>query len=317
VDEHVRIVAPTLEGMPCASEGLLALPRDLAAGLYEVASVAFFTDGISAGDVVRCEPNGEQRLVAVEVVERSGGVTLVLAPVDASHDPDAYERLQQLADHLREHVGDDLLVEGGMGMLTIQFDRHREPDVLAAIAAEGPGLGTVDRQEQRLGNWYFHTVAHPDWPVPEQLAGRDELLAATVDLVAVDWPRADDPLAADWPSALVEHLRDVAATDPRVRAALDDRRYLAAVVPSLRQGLAGEVGMDRVGRQPFPLFPATGDPDARAAADEVFELAWTAALTDAGTVRWCVDPETDRRLRDELTSLGLDPDADPRVPVDP
>jgi hypothetical protein len=133
----------------------------------------------------------------------------------------------------------------------------------------------------------------------------------------VDWPRADDPLVADWPSVLVEHLRDVAATDPRLRAALGDRRYLAAVVPSLRQRLAGELGMDRVGRQPFPLFPATDDPDSRAAADEVFALEWTAALTDVGAARWCADPETDRRLRDKMTALGLEPDADPRVPVDP
>jgi hypothetical protein len=313
LDEYVRIVAPTAEGAPFTSEGLWAVPRDLAAGLYQVHSIGLFTDGVSGGDVVRCEPNGEHRLVAVEVVRRSGGVTLALSPVDAHEDTDAGERLQRLADHLRDRCEQELIVEGGMGMLAVQFDRVREDDVLAAIASF-EGDGTVDDEEQRVGGWYLHTVSYPDWPVPQLLDGTDELLAATIDLVAVDWPQVGDDLAASWPPELIEHLRDVAATDPRLREALDERRYLAAVVPSIRQGLAAEVGMDRVGRQPFALFPATGDADEVAAADEVFELEWAAARGDDGAVRWCDDPETDERFRRELTTLGLDPDADPRTP---
>jgi hypothetical protein len=175
VDECVRIATPTIEGVSYASEGLLAVPRDLAAGLYEVQSVAFFTDGVSRGDVVRCERNGELQLVAVEVVERSAGVTLLLAP-DADDGTD--DRLRRLADDLGDRFGDALVVEGGMGALTIMFDREIEAEMVDAIATHGAGGGSVDPVEQRLGDWYFHTVAYPDWPVPQRLAGTDELLAA-------------------------------------------------------------------------------------------------------------------------------------------
>jgi hypothetical protein len=176
VDECVRITTPTIEGVPYPSEGLLAVPRDLAAGLYEVRSVAFFTDGISRGDVVRCEPNGEHQLVAVEVVERSGGVTLLLSPVVDDDGTD--DRPRRLAEDLQDRFAHELVFEGGMGMITIMFDRAVEAEVIGAIATHGAGDGSVDPVEQRLGDWYFHTVAYPDWPVPQRLAGTDQLLAA-------------------------------------------------------------------------------------------------------------------------------------------
>jgi hypothetical protein len=176
VDEFVRITTPTIEDVPYPSEGLLAVPRDLAAGLYEVRSVAFFTDGVSRGDVVRCEPSGEHPLVAVEVVERSSGVTLLLTPLD---DDGTDDRLRRLAEDLQDRFASELVVEGGMGMLTVVFDRAIESDVVGAIATHGAGDGSVDPVEQRLGDWYFHTVAYPDWPVPQRLAGTDKLFAAT------------------------------------------------------------------------------------------------------------------------------------------
>ena len=177
MDECVKITTPTIEGVPYRSEGLWAVPRDLAAGLYEVESVAFFTDGVSRGDVVRCEPDGEHRLVAVEVIERSGGATLLLCPVV---DPDGVDdRLRHLAEDLQARFADELAVEGGMGMLTVVFDRAVEAKVVGAIATHGAGGGSVDLVQQRLGDWYFHTVAYPAWPAPQRLAGAEELLAAT------------------------------------------------------------------------------------------------------------------------------------------
>jgi hypothetical protein len=176
VDECVTIATPTIEGVPYRSEGLRAVPRDLAAGLYEVQSVAFFTDGVSRGDVVRCEPNGEHLLVAVEVVERSGDVTLLLSPVV---DDGTDDRLRCLAEDLQDRFAQELAIEGGMGMLAIVFDRAVETEVVGAIATHGAGGGSVDPVEQRLGDWYFHTVAYPDWPAPQRLAGTDQQLAGT------------------------------------------------------------------------------------------------------------------------------------------
>lgn len=132
MDECVKIAVPTIAGMPYRSEGLWAVPRDLATGLYEVQSVAFFTDGVSRGDVVRCEPDGEHRLVALEVVERSAGVTLLLSPAG---DDDADDRLRRLAEDLQARFAHELAVEGGMGMLTVVFDRAVEAEVVGAISA--------------------------------------------------------------------------------------------------------------------------------------------------------------------------------------
>lgn len=174
MNERVKITTPTIESVPYRSEGLWAVPRDLAAGLYEVESVAFFTDGVSRGDVVRCEPDRDHRLVAVEVVERSCGVTLLLSPVDGGDD-----QLRRLAKDLQARFADELAVEGGMGMLTVVFDRAVEAEVVGAIATHGAGGGSVDLVQQRLGAWHFHTVAYPDWPAPQRLAGAAALLAAT------------------------------------------------------------------------------------------------------------------------------------------
>lgn len=169
MDECVKITTPTIESVPYRSEGLWAVPRD-----HRAVRVACFTDGVSRGDVVRCEPDGDHRLVTVEVVERSCGVTLLLSPVD-----DDVDQLRRLAEDLQARFANELAAEGGMGMLTVVLDRAIEGEVVGAIATHGAGGGLVDPVGQRLGDWYFHTVAYPDWPAPQRLAGAEELLAAT------------------------------------------------------------------------------------------------------------------------------------------
>lgn len=313
-DALVKVLVPTADEASIDCESLWAIPRDVAAGEYEIESVGLFTDGVSAGDVVRCEPNGEHRLVVVEVLERSPRTTIAVAATRAPAGSDDEAVRRRLGDRLADRFGPAVLIEGGMGFLAIQYDADLEDAVFGTIATDGTGSGVIDPADDRLGEWQWTTVAHPSWTAPERLAGADDLLARTVDLVVVDWPNEDDSVVAAWPQWLVRHLRDIAAVDARMRAALDERRYLAAIVPSLRRSLGEQHGMERVGPQPFPIYPPEGD-TGLFDEDAGFTAAWWGARRHDGTVRWCADPEVDRIFRDEVTALGLDPDADPRDPV--
>lgn len=169
MDEPVTITTPTLPGMPCTSEGLRAVTRDPSAGLYEVRSVAFFTDGVSRGDIVRCERDGDQRLVAIEVVERADAVTLLLGPASEHRGPEGDCRHRRLAEDLVDRFRGSLTAELGSGVLTISFPRDLDIEVIVVIATHGRGDGVIDPVRQRLGDWYFYTVTYPDWPVPQRL----------------------------------------------------------------------------------------------------------------------------------------------------
>lgn len=310
-NDLVKIKVATSPAFPYASEGLWAQPVDLPRGLYRIDSVAIFTDGVSAGDLVRCEVNGDHDLVAVEVVERSDAVTILVVPnVDGSEE-ESDARQQELVDRLADRFGDRLAVEGGMGVLAIRYHPSTEAELFACIA-DG---GARDDEEQQLGDWLWSTVSHPTWPAPEPIAGADELLARSMDLVAVDWPHPDDPVVSRWPEEFVASMRERASYDERTRTMLDERRYVAAVAPALRFSLAHELGMDRVGPQPFPLHPPERAAPDRVDEEELrFVEAWAAAKRADGRVRWCRSEEADEVFRSMLVQLGLDPDEDPRTP---
>lgn len=307
----VKIRLPVVEG-PVHSESCGAEPVDIAAGHYRLTNVPMFAD-VGFRDVVRCEPGGDGRLIAVEIVERSHHINVVLVPALEGDDTDEPGHGDadpaSLLDRLWPHFGDRLTVEGGLGLLAVALDPELLDELLDAIA--DAGSGTRDDDAQVAGSWRWFISASPGWDQPEPLPGADDLLAEPgPDVWAIDWPDPDDELVARWPPELVEHLRVQAATDDRLRAALDDRRYLAAIAPDLRRQMAGDMGVEAVGPQPFPLFPA----DERD-AEPVPSDRWLAAH-ERGRVRWAVDDEVDAIFRETLTSLGLDPDQDPLRSVD-
>ena len=313
--DAVKVAVATGEGVPYASEGLWAQPADLPAGLYRIASVAFMTDGVSYGDLVRCDVSADGMLVATEVVERSPEVTVAVGLADRSQSDEATQaRIRRLLERLQQRYGGRLRCEGGFGLLAVCVPVELFHQLLDTVLADcGPDAVRVE-DDQLLGDWAWFVVSDPAWEAPAPIAGADELLGQGLDLVAVDW-RGDDPVASTWDEALKQTLREQAATNPTLRRMLDERRYVAAVVPLLRMSLMRELGPSAVGPQPFPLYPPLADGGDLDQQDQDFHHGWARAKDSGGTVRWCADDDADTRFRAALRSLGLDPDADPRQPV--
>lgn len=305
--DPVKVSIPTGDGAPFVSEGVWAVPVDLSAGLYRIDSVAFMTDGVSRGDLVRCDVSTDNRLVAVELVERSPNLTTCFGlAIDV--DKDAYDaRLRRLWERLRERYGDKVEMKVGFGVVAVCHPPELDEQLFATVLADCGRDGERNDEQHLLGDWQWFITTAPDWDQPEPIAGADQLLDVPVEVVAVDWA-ADDPVASTWDPQIVESLRSQAATNEKLRQMLDEKRYVAAVVPGLRMAMFQEFGPGAVGPQPFPLYPGEED-------DDRFAEEWAAAKDDDGRVRWCVDDDVNREFRSVLINMGLDPDADPRAAV--
>lgn len=305
--QQVAVRVPTGAGAPVLDERVLADPLDLPTGLYRVAGAAVLADGVGRGDVVRCAVSGDNQLVATEVVARSHRSTLVLSDVDAVDRRAAEVEVTALAEALNERFrGRDLHAEVSFAMCAVVFPASLDDELAAAVLERGGPDARLDPQAQRMGRYGYVLASSPDLPVPLALDGADALLAVEVDLAAPDW-EGDDPVARAWDDGVRRVLQDQAATDPRLRQLLTERRYLAAIAPLLREMLLHELPADEVGPPPFPLEFGDGPDDPALAA-------WEAARARGGTVRWCVGDRADTALRTMITSFGLDPDADPRQP---
>lgn len=309
-EEVVKVSVPVVDG-GVDRETCWAVAVDVAAGHYRIDNVLFFADGVSIGDVVRCEPNAWHHLVAVEVVRRSPYSTLVFWRCDDDPFPTEAARdaaLRDLLDAVGDDLGEDPPRSSGMGMLNVAVPPDRVDALLEVITTTAGG--TRDDARRHAGEWVWAVVSSPDLPTGTQLPGAADLLTEEgPDLVAVDWPHPGDDLVAGWPVDLVEQLRDHASHDPRLRTALDDRRYLPCVALLARQNVNHELGAAAVGPQPFPLFPSP-DADGLAAAREM----WRNHRVD-GRTRWAREDHADARIRGTLERLGLDPDADPYAPT--
>lgn len=311
--EKVKVIVPVAAGAPVAAESAWALP--LGDGRHRIENVLSFTDGISFGDVVRCDADGYGHLVAVELVERSKFATVAFgyAMPDHGDAPGAEEHrraLEALSDALRGRFGDDLRAEGGMGFLSFAVTADRLGEVFdaatdAANALQGGGAA-VDEDEHIVGPYLYTIVSHPDWSAPEPIPGADALLDATPpEPVDVSW-EPDDPVASRWPAGLADRIVAVSRTSAERADLLESRRYLPLLVPEVRRAVIERFGFAAAGEQPFPLYPSSFD-----------EGAWDAAKDDAGRVRYCRDDEADETFRAMLFDLGVDPDADPREATSP
>lgn len=325
--ECVRVLLPTVQGVPCDAEVVWAEPRDLPAGRYEVVSVTWMADGVSFGDTVRCDVAGDGSLVAVEVVERSPHATVVFGLTDETLPDDLVTcRILDLDAAIQDLLELSLPSEGGPGILSVLVPPDRLGEVLE-VALEGSVSRERDDGDRIIGDWTWDLASHPWWPTGQRLRGSSRLLERDVELVGVSWT-GDDPVAARWHSSVRTMLREQAAIDPGLRRLLDERRYLAALAPIVRMALAEEFGFAAVGDQPFPTDPTdptgpTGptaptdptdpllDPDLH---EQEFRRQWEAAHDGDGRVRWCDDETLNAVFRDVITRLGLDPDADPRLP---
>ncbi len=313
--ECVRVLLPTVQGVPCDAEVVWAEPRDLPAGRYEVVSVTWMADGVSFGDTVRCDVAGDGSLVAVEVVERSPHATVVFGLTDETLPDDLVTcRILDLDAAIQDLLELSLPSEGGPGILSVLVPPDRLGEVLE-VALEGSVSRERDDGDRIIGDWTWDLASHPWWPTRQRLRGSSRLLERAVELVGVSWT-GDDPVAARWHSSVRTVLREHAAIDPGLRRLLDERRYLAALAPIVRMALAEEFGFAAVGDQPFPTDPTDPtdpllDPDLH---EQEFRRQWEAAHDGDGRVRWCDDETLNAAFRDVITRLGLDPDADPRLP---
>jgi hypothetical protein len=308
--EPVKIAVPIV-GDDVDRETCWAVPVDVAAGTYRVDNVLFFTDGLGVDDVVRCQPNAWLQLVAVEVVSRSPRTTLLFWRCDDEPFPTEEAHTEALGDLLAavgDRLGDDTHREGGFGMLAVAVEPDRLEVLLDLVTATAGGQR--DDTTNHAGEWVWTVVTSPDLPAGVPLEGADLLLDEPgPDLVAVHWPSPDDALVAGWPEGLVDELREIAAYDDRVRAALDERRYLPVVAMLVREHVSDELGHGEVGPQPFALFPSLAPEDcAEDRAD------WIRSRVD-GRTRWAVADAADAEVRALLERFGLDPDGDPYEPV--
>lgn len=308
---YVKIAVPPGEGAQHLKEDMWAEPVDLAAGVYRIDNVSFMAE-VSLDDLVRCDVSRDNWLVAVEVLERSPNVTVGFRLTVSGLSREAYRaRQHRLIDRIEKRYGSRVNWSMGGAFLSVCVPLELLDQLFETVLADsGPGaIAHEDGDLDVLGDWAWLITSHPEWDVPAPIHGANELLDREVDLVAVDWP-ADDPVASRWPTRVKDMLRDQAATSAHLRQLLDERRYTAALVPWLRVTLRQEHGMDAVGDQPFPLYPASNEDE-----QERFEQAWVAATEPDGRVRWCADDTVDAEFRRRMETLGLDPDADPRQPV--
>lgn len=245
--------------------------------------------GVSTGDIVRVERAGDGA-VATQVVARSPLITVHL------------DGPPSLSPTLRRHLTPLVGVTGASqqlapGRLAVAVASHLLPALIEQACAATPDAGRDDRRH-RAGRWRWTVTSRPTAPVPQDLP------ASADPAVATPWAPTDD-ISRSWHPRMVAALRDRADVDPDVREALRTGRYLAAVVPLLRQALAATYGPQRAHAATFPL--GTADPD-------VAHRTWQAAHGADGRVRWAPDRQVDRDLRRMIRALGLDPDADPRHP---
>lgn len=308
--DPVTIVLPVGPGAPVPSETVAADPLDLPTGLYRVAGMTLMADGVGRGDVVRCAVAGDHRLIATDVVARTGKTTLALTCAEATDRASAEQQAQQLATFLTERFGDrGLTAEVITGMCVVHFPEELDEALAEAILEHGGHAAHHDPDAQRLGPYGYVMVSAPELPVPLHLDGAERLLDVEVEVVAPDW-EGDDEVAGAWDEGVRRVLRDQAATNAALRQLLDERCYLAAIAPILRQMLLQRFTAEQVGAPPFALHPPADDEEATR-----LRVAWEAARTSGGTVRWCVDDAADGMLRTMIASFGLDPDADPWEPV--
>lgn len=308
--DRVTIVLPVGQGAPVPSETVAADPLDLPTGLYRVAGMTLMADGVGRGDVVRCAVAGDHRLVATDVVARTDRTTLALTCVEATDRTDAEQQAERLATFLTERFADrGLIAEVTTGMCAVHFPEELDEALAAAILEHGGSDAQHDPGTQRLGPYGYVMVSAPELPVPLHLAGAEQLLDVEVEVVAPDW-EGDDEVARGWDEGVRRVLRDQAATNAALRQLLDERCYLAAIAPILRQMLLHRFPAEEVGAAPFALHPPADDEDAQR-----LRAAWNAARGAEGTVRWCVGDRADATLRTMIASFGLDPDADPWTPV--
>lgn len=308
--ELLRIAIPTVPEAPVGAETCWAEP--LGDRRFRIDNILAYTDGVSLDDVVRCDVAGDGTLVAVELLERSGLVTLSFATTDE----DDLRRLENWAQELLDRTPDDVdVLVFAPSLATVcfpvdQLEAVASAAVLAARTVWTDPTITFDADQQEIGPLGFWAVSSPDYDAPEPIAGADELLARhpAPDLVALDWPAADDPIAAGWPDELTAGLRDRATDNPQLAAMLDRRLYHQILTLQLRMDVLRRDGStDRLGPQLWPLGPDVDPDDGR--------QRWEAARGPDGQVRYAADDRLNRQMRDFLAGLGLDPDADPYQPA--
>lgn len=317
--EQVKISVAT-PAAPYASESAWADPLDVPAGRYRVGNILFFPEGVSNGDVVRCEPTAAGRLVAVEVLERSELDTIVFGVADTPPAPAPGEQAENLARSLAAEFIDafgDVTdgssgfgLESGFGLVGVQIAAGARDAVLevAMRLSDDAGFGREvqgNESEGRVGAFIFFVATEPTLPVPYPLPGADELLAEPApDFHAPNWDPADCPVASQWPKPVVDLARDYGMRTKEGAQDLEARRYMSFLAVQLRQGAFAQFGVEATGPQPFPLFTsAPGAPE------------WLEAHDADGRVRWCADDDANAAFRQQFVLLGIDPDHDPALPI--
>ncbi len=309
--EPVKIRVPLPHG-PYAAESPWAEEVDAGAGLYRIDNILAFADGVSLGDVVRCERARDRALVAVEVIERSEHVTVSVQarpePLSAdAADPNAFAARLYGALVERIRVAEVALdVSGGVGTLQLLGDAdavNHGLDLAIEVSTEAGYGGEVADEGQRLGCFAWWTVSSPQYPTPMALEGADALLAEEpLAPVELDWLPAADPIAGAWPRELVDELRDRARFDDRLAACLEAGQYLPPLLIVVRDRIRGRFSNAQVGGTPFAVFPPSFE-----------EQLWRDTMDADGRVRYCPDDAANEAFRAELVTLGVDPDADPRA----